>query len=377
LDEVGEATSDESELGPVSEVDEFDFEGHERDAVEKYRAVVARYADYAAVVGDVLRTALSNQQVFVHSVETRGKALESFATKARTPAENDPNRPKYDKPLEQITDLAGLRVITFILDDVAKVDELLTSEFEIVEKSDKGELLEEQLGYQSVHYLVRLRANRANLPEYVRFRSLTAEVQVRTILQHAWAEIEHDIQYKSVAALPTPIRRRFLALAGVLEIADREFQAINDTHLRIREEARASVAAGKLQEVEITADSLKAYLDRTLGPDGRMAEWSYGWMARLLLRMGFTTLEEVDACVDGYDADAISRALWGRRQGQLQRFEDLLFAAMGPTYIDRHPYTSDPTMSYWPYHRRIRLAALETAGIKVGSRSPETIREPL
>jgi ppGpp synthetase/RelA/SpoT-type nucleotidyltranferase len=53
---------------------------------------------------------------------------------------------------------------------------------------------------------------------------------VRTILQHAWAEIEHDIQYKSARALPPALRRRLAALAGLLEIADREFQAIRDEH---------------------------------------------------------------------------------------------------------------------------------------------------
>lgn len=54
-----------------------------------------------------------------------------------------------------------------------------------------------RLGYQSIHYLVKLPDQKTEWAEYKRFEGLIAEIQVRTILQHAWAEMEHDIQYKS------------------------------------------------------------------------------------------------------------------------------------------------------------------------------------
>jgi ppGpp synthetase/RelA/SpoT-type nucleotidyltranferase len=63
-----------------------------------------------------------------------------------------------------------------------------------------------RFGYQSTHYLVKYLNTRTMMPEYTRFRNLIAEIQVRTILQHAWAEIEHDIQYKSSSVLPRTIR---------------------------------------------------------------------------------------------------------------------------------------------------------------------------
>src|SRR5207249_2570243 len=127
----------------------------------------------------------------------------------------------------------------------------------------------------SVHYSVRLSDNRSGLPEYARFAELVAEIQVRTIMQHAWAEIEHDIQYKAVETIPSRIRRRFMDLAGLLEIADREFQAIADEDEALRAEARISVQQGRLENVEITPDALKTYLDRRLGSDARMADYSY------------------------------------------------------------------------------------------------------
>ncbi len=109
----------------------------------------------------------------------------------------------------QITDLAGVRVITYFPSTLKEIDEMLSQEFKIVERSDMGaELIEEdRFGYQSIHYLVKLTPQRARLPEYDPFALSIAEIQVRTILQHAWAEIEHDIQYKSASVIPAEIRR--------------------------------------------------------------------------------------------------------------------------------------------------------------------------
>ncbi len=80
---------------------------------------------------------------------------------------------------------------------------------------------------------MKLAPQRALLPEYERSADSITEIQVRTVLQHAWAEIEHDIQYKSASVIPAEIRRRFMSLAGMLEIADRESQAIQDADKRL------------------------------------------------------------------------------------------------------------------------------------------------
>jgi len=66
---------------------------------------------------------------------------------------------------------------------------------------------------------------------------------VRTVLQHAWAEMEHDIQYKSPNAIPTLIKRRFIALAGLLEIADREFQTLQDENERHKSNIENHIAS--------------------------------------------------------------------------------------------------------------------------------------
>jgi ppGpp synthetase/RelA/SpoT-type nucleotidyltranferase len=322
----------------------FDFEAHKQAAVSAYLERRSFFDDLASVVSRIVDESLKRRGIKVHSVQARAKDPTSFGKKAALPSDADPTRPKYQRPLQEITDLAGARVITYFPGTLAEIDGVLADEFQVVERSDKGAVLiaEDRFGYQSIHYLVKMTAQRSLLPEYARFADAIAEVQVRTILQHAWAEIEHDIQYKSASVIPAEIRRRFIALSGMLEIGDREFQAIQDEDRRLREQARSRVAVGQLAQVEITPDALKAFLDRRLGSDARISDFSYDWLAKLLKRLGFQTLDQVDACIQGYDDDSLSRIAVGGRQGQTTRFEYMLLAGMGENYIKRHVFSAQP-----------------------------------
>ena len=279
----------------------FDFENHRLRAIEKYQKLRPLYEEFSSVIRNVLSEAFKSQQIKIHSIEARAKAIDSFGNKAATPSPDEPNKPQYPNPLSDITDLAGVRVIVFFPRTLDAVDGLIRSQFEVIEKSDKTLILikEEKFGYGSIHYLVRLKENRWNLLEYSRFRNLAAEIQIRTILQHAWAEIEHDIQYNAAETIPSTIRRRFMSLAGMLEIADKEFQAIQDQDERLRAEARKSVKEGKLEQVEITPDALKTYLDKKLGIDKRMKADSYEWTVKLLRKLGFSNFEQLEECIRG------------------------------------------------------------------------------
>jgi putative GTP pyrophosphokinase len=91
---------------------------------------------------------------------------------------------------------------------------------------DKGELLSpDRFGYLSVHYVASLSPSRLALPEYKQYGSIKAEIQVRSILQHAWAEIERGLGYRN-QTMPGRVRRRFSMVAGLLEMADKEFRDI-------------------------------------------------------------------------------------------------------------------------------------------------------
>jgi putative GTP pyrophosphokinase len=262
-----------------------------------------------------------------------------------------------------------VRVIAFFPKTLVEIDQLIREEFIVVERTDKREDLveEERFGYASIHYIVRIGVPRATLPEYERFGETTAEIQIRTILQHAWAEIEHDIQYKSASAIPSDIRRRFMALAGMLEIADREFQAVQDADRALTESARGRIQAGQLEGVEITPSAVKAYLDLKLGADGRISDYSYEWVVRLLKKLGFKTLAQVEKCIAEYDDDRLSRIVSESRQGQTTRFEYMLMAGMGDKFIQRHIFAGEP---WYGAADRDRLTKMHDAQVAVRNYDP-------
>jgi len=358
----------------ITEVVEFDFDQHRKDAESSYQKVRSLYESFAVMTQSILHEAIKTSGVTVASIDARAKDIESFGVKASTISKEDSNKPKYPNPLKDITDLAGVRVITFFPRTLQDVDRIINGQFLVLERTDKADLLkrDEKLGYQSVHYLITLTEPRTKLPEYCRYDGLVAEIQVRTILQHAWAEIEHDIQYKSVEVIPSQIRRRFTALAGLLEIADREFQAIQDSDEEIRLQARTSVEEGNLEVVEITPDALKAFLDKRLGPDGRMKDWSYEFTARLLRKLRFVNFKEIDECIAGYDGYELGRLLWGTRQGQITKFELMLLAGMGEEFIRHHPYAN---FEWFILRQKQFLEKISDAGIALGNFIPSSDKE--
>ncbi len=177
--------------------------------------------------------------VHVHAVGHRVKSLPSLAGKLAHPGRT------YHR-LDEITDLVGIRVVTYFADEIESVAQMVerTLRVDWARSGDKSRgHAPTQFGYQSVHYVCAPPEEVvARRPEW----DVAFEVQIRTILQHTWAEIEHDIGYKSPDAVPSRVRRRFSRLAGLLEIADDEFVAL-------RREMEAYAAS--LRRPEILAEA--------------------------------------------------------------------------------------------------------------------------
>ncbi len=173
------------------------------------------------IIKSIIENLLLYEKIHFLSVSSRVKSLESFISKIK--------RKKYKNPFKEMTDFAGIRIICYIEDDVKSVSKLIEKSFNILENfsvNKKNTLGLDKVGYQSTHYICSLGEKRKNLPEYSKFSNQIFEVQIRTILQHAWAELSHDRNYKSSKGLPIDIQRRFNLISGQLEIADREFNIL-------------------------------------------------------------------------------------------------------------------------------------------------------
>ena len=182
------------------------------------------YSEYGKKLELLIKEFLIDEKIHFHSVSNRKKDIESLERKINKPEQS------YKK-LEDITDLCGLRIITYFSDDVERVSKIIEREFNIDSEnsSNKADLLDpDRFGYLSVHYIASNNQDRSNLTEYKKYNKIKAEIQIRSILQHAWAEIEHDLGYKSLISVPKTVQRQFSRLAGLLELADQEFRTIRE-----------------------------------------------------------------------------------------------------------------------------------------------------
>lgn len=137
-----------------------------------------------------------------------------------------------------ITDLLGLRIICPFLEDLEIIEGLLTEHFPIVESERKGgQHSFREFGYDSVHLLLNLKPSA--IAEPIPYTGEVCEIQLRTILQDAWAEVEHELVYKSDIDLPNEsIKRKLASLNATLTLSDLIFQEIRDYQKEIRHHGR-------------------------------------------------------------------------------------------------------------------------------------------
>ncbi len=134
---------------------------------------------------------------------------------------------EIEDPFTFLTDTVGLRVVAPFLEDVGRVEAALRERFAIEETDDKGQLLSVgEFGYSSTHLLMVI-PDELRLAHGVGLR--VVEVQLRTTLQEAWAEVEHELVYKAdVDMIDQTIRRKLLALNATLSLADTIFQELRN-----------------------------------------------------------------------------------------------------------------------------------------------------
>ncbi|MCX6074398.1 MAG: hypothetical protein NTY39_08775 [Campylobacterales bacterium] len=150
-----------------------------------------------------------------------------------------------------LTDLIGVRIVCMYESEIQQIAELLEPEFEIIDKTDKTkELLENDnaFGYKGLHLDLKLNKIRSDLSEYSAYKDLRFEIQIRTIIQNAWSELDHQIKYKK--HIPKELGRRINRLAALFEIADTEFESIDNVSKELQNKANqiSSSVAQKSQE---------------------------------------------------------------------------------------------------------------------------------
>ena len=218
------------------------------DIISEFSLIRPYLANSTSWLEENIREMLWGMMSEVHSIKQRLKSEESLSEKVSRPDRN------YTQ-LNDVTDLVGFRIITYFEEGVHKVGKIIEKNFEVdyhnsVDKRQNEDCV--SFGYRSLHYICKLPEEAASGSSNI--KCLRFEIQVRTILQHAWAEIEHDLGYKSPIGLPNQIRRKFSRVASLLEIADEQFGEIR-TALKSYENTvanRQGLQGGAIDKVTLT-----------------------------------------------------------------------------------------------------------------------------
>ena len=293
----------------------YQLDMHGEMLMQQYHERIAVYERLSHLADEALRHALDAQHVKVTAMEHRIKTETSLAGKLELKGG------KY-QTIDDVTDIVGLRVVTFYSADVDKVAAIVNEAFIVDRRNSVDKRKQHRLdsfGYNSLHYICRLPKTVVDDPEMPLLNELCFEIQMRTALQHVWSTLDHDTGYKGDVKIPHEYMRQFGRLAGMLELMDEEFSRLRNVLVDYRRQMLALEASGQLDSVDLNAETFRRYLeahpfDRL---NQRIAAINQAELypmpimpyLRVLQDLGMETLGEVNRLVEECSDDAYRLAV--------------------------------------------------------------------
>lgn len=222
----------------------------EKENYEDIFPLLSRTEKIAAdiLVREIGRAGVPTLEI-AHRIKNESSALEKLKRKADN----------YGS-VKELTDLIGFRVICYFSDDVDKIAAIAEKLFVVDRENsvDKRQVISPTaFGYLSLHYICSLPENGEYPPELC---GIKFEIQMRSSLQHTWAEIEHDLGYKSMYEVPREVRREFSRIAGLLELADESFVRIRSKIADYNKQTTENIKNGRADGISVDLVTLGAYL---------------------------------------------------------------------------------------------------------------------
>lgn len=235
----------------------------------------------------------------ISSVPTYKSRIKSFNSYYRKLLRLLPEGLDSTSDLPVLSDIIGVRVICPFLQDLTEVEHSLRDAFSVYEVERKGaDRTFREFGYESTHILLAIPPDVKS--DLVLPTGLLFEIQVRTILQDAWAEVEHELVYKSeFSPFDLPLKRKLASINASLSLADIIFQEIRDYQNKLNRE-----------------------LDQRRGQFYKKADTeSDPHISEAISRAANSkvTLEELHPYVQGTIDDMILRAIEAHNSGDLER----------------------------------------------------------
>lgn len=255
------------------------------ELTRRFRALEGRHRDLCSEVAHSLSRVISSSGIKIHSISSRPKTLESFLGKV--------DRKKYSDPFAQCEDLAAARVVCLFMSDLDVIRDAIENTFEVLSRHDKiqdGDA--SSFGYMSQHYVCRLSGDHSG-PRYDHITDLKFEIQVRTILMDAWANISHYLSYKNEDSIPRDVTRDFHALSGLLFVADRQFEALAAAAVRSAANAENDIVHSGVNVSEVNADTVSALLLKLFGDRDVGSVFDISDLVQEVRSFGYTDLREL------------------------------------------------------------------------------------
>lgn len=245
----------------------------EEELKREYDLKFPLYFQLGKILETKINAVLSAKEINYDYVQMRVKSFTSFSEKI------DRNS-NWENPFEENDDFCGLRIIHLFDDDLGEIKDLLREEFKVIDEYDatekrgklkntsKNEIQWSPLfSYRSYHVFVKLKENSPENNNKI--KDLFAEIQIRTTCMHAWAAVEHKLNYKQQNKFPPLFRdffnRKFSQMSAVLEIADDFFVSLRNEKRRNIEEYKSGLEKTETKEKilneELNIDALQAYLE--------------------------------------------------------------------------------------------------------------------
>ena len=272
--------------------------------LQEYDQQRSKFESFCKKVHTYLDERLREKEIPFQTILYRIKDKEKVRTKYDRPSKSG----KYST-LQDITDIAGLRVITYYEDDVDAVKEVIESAFEIDLENfeDKREPEDpENFSYHALHLVISLKPSTLGDHSFEQLRGMRGEVQITSVLRHAWAEISHK-WYDLDERFPRNVKRRFARLSALIDLADEQFVKLRDEWEQVNSSIDRSVEGGFV-DIPIDAQSLRAFIEHEplveeidqsialadkLILGGSLAERELSTFAKLLQEVGVGTASEL------------------------------------------------------------------------------------
>ncbi len=222
-----------------------------------------KYDKLADYVKQRLDFALKEHKIIPAYISSRVKELNSAYEKAKKQVDGDNGTVlKYNDPKNQIMDFAGVKVVLYLPSELEETINIFENLFnEDILRSESENKVErlgiDSVGYLSVHYVIEFHAKDSMHRE---LNNLKCEIQIRTILEDAWAQIFHDRLYKNYYLVDPKIERQVNLLSGSLELIDDTINSLAKTFDKVNGNINAKEFQYLLDE-NINATNLVKYFN--------------------------------------------------------------------------------------------------------------------